>query len=349
LNLFYLIAKNNGRFAKSTGVEPLRQQRNGLTWRGVKVDNQGGSLRVDRATECQPFRSRRASVEWYAQSLSEASELIVRFLDGSKTLSERRVALNRESFEPILLPWPVDPFASELDLEIACSGPSPAFIACHFELNRRILFDRCKGRGVELGPGPNPHIRQGVETTVLYVEQRSPAEWLELYGDHYKVGFDPDLEPFYVVGDAHQVPAEPGSLDFVYSSHVFEHLVNPLGHLELWSSLLRRGGEVVMVIPDYIGSKDYLVEASSIEEILAEYDEGTFVPSMRHYQKYAIARGDPGKAAKLHESGSSIHMHYYGNDNMRQLLDYAVRAGLFRRFTILHSANAKDFHVILTR
>jgi hypothetical protein len=130
---------------------------------------------------------------------------------------------------------------------------------------------------------------------------------------------------------------------------VFEHLVNPLGHLEIWSSLLRKDGQVLMVIPDYIGSKDYLADPSSMEEILTEYGAGTFTPSRRHYQKYASTRGAPDTAQRLFDSGTSIHMHYYSNDNMQQLLDRSVRDGLFGSYTILHSPNAKDFHVILLK
>ena len=347
MNLLYLIVNKNARFAQSREVEKFRVDRNGLTWRGVKVGSDRGRIYLEKATECQPFKSRPASVGWYAQALGGETEVVVRFAIEGKTVTKRRLKVTRDSFEPIILPWPVEPITSPLDLEISCSGPSPAFIASHFDLDRKVLFDRCKGKGVELGPGPNPHIRPGPETEVFYVEQKSPDEWVSLYGQHYKMDFDPALAPFYVVGEAHRIPVAPESLDFIYSSHVFEHLVNPLGHLEIWSGLLRQGGEVLMVVPDYIGSKDFLVEASTLEEIGAEYREGRFEPSIEHYDKYARARGMSGKAQSLYDSKSSIHMHYYSNGNMRDLLQLAVDRGLFGKYTIIHSLNAKDFHVIL--
>ena len=349
MNLFYLIAKKNSRLSESAKAVTMRRQRGGLTWRGVQIDNEGGSIHIARATECQPFRSRQALIGWYAQSLGDSSDLGVRFKNGAEVVSERRITVAGDSFEPLVLPWPVEPTEAELDLEISCSGQSPAFLASHFELDRKALFNRCQGDGVELGPGPSPHIRLSNGRQVFYVEQKSPNEWAELYGDHYKVGFDPALVPFYVVGDAHQIPVEPGSLDFIYCSHVFEHLVNPLGHLEIWSSLLRGNGQVLMVIPDYIGSKDYLADPSTMAEILTEYGAGTFTPSLGHYHKYASARGAPDTAQKLFDSGSSIHMHYYSNDNMQQLLARSVKDGFFRSYTILHSPNAKDFHVILLK
>lgn len=349
MNLHYLIANKNERFSRSRKVTKSRVVRNGLTWRGVKIENGGGSLYIERATECRPFRTRPGIVEWYAKALEADTEVAIRLICEGKTVGKRRLSLSGGGFEPIVLPWPVEPVEGELDLEIYCSGTAPAFIASHFDLDRKLLFDRCKGKGAELGPGPNPHIRPSDETEIIYVEQKSPEEWVSLYGEHYRMAFDTALSPYYVVGEAHAIPAERGSLDFIYSSHVFEHLVNPLGHLEIWSGLLRKGGEVLMVIPDYIGSKDYLADPTGMEEILAEFSEGTFAPSFHHYERYADARSSPAKAKALFESNSSIHMHYYSNANMSELLQLAVERGYFEKFTIIHSANAKDFHVILTR
>ncbi|WP_341633754.1 class I SAM-dependent methyltransferase [Sphingomonas agri] len=349
MNLVYLIANHNERFARSRKVGKMRLEHNGLTWRGVKLDVDGGSIYVERATECQPFRSRAASIGWYAKGLHGDTEVAVRFLSNGKTVSKRRLKVHDRGFEPIVLPWPVDPVALPLDLEIYCSGPSPVFIASHFDLDRSLLFGRCKGRGVELGPGPNPHIHPSDETDVLYVEQKPAEEWVQLYGEHYKMKFDPALEPLYIVGEAHEIPVAPESLDFIYSSHVFEHLVNPIGHLERWSKLLRKGGEVMMVVPDYIGSKDYLADPTSMAEMMEEFRDGGFAPSFSHYERYGHARSSPDKAQKLFDSKSSIHMHYYTNDNMRELLEFSVSQGHFSKYTIIHSRNAKDFHVIASK
>lgn len=349
MNLVYLIANKNPRFAKSRSVVKSRVQRNNIVWRGVKVGNDKGRIYLENATECEPFRSRPGSIGWYAQSLGEPTEIITRFVANGKTASKRRITVTKDSFEPIVLPWPVDPITTSLDLEISCGGPAPAFIASHYNLDREVLHARCKGKGVELGPGPNPHIKPTPGTEIFYVEQKTPEEWAKLYGAHYQMGFDPELSPFYIVGEAHDIPVEPESLEFIYSSHVFEHLVNPLGHLEIWSSLLRKGGEVLMIVPDYIGSKDYLAHASTMDEIMAEHRRGSFKPDIAHYRKYADARQTPGKAQKLFDAKSSIHMHYYSNDNMRTLLEHVVKTGLFSSYTILHIDNAKDFHVILVK
>ena len=61
---------------------------------------------------------------------------------------------------------------------------------------------------------------------------------------------------------------EDGSLGFIFSSHVFEHLANPLGHLEHWYAKLRHGGLIVGIVPDVGGSKDYVFEPCSVTGLL---------------------------------------------------------------------------------
>jgi predicted SAM-dependent methyltransferase len=348
MNLYYLILKRNRRLKKSRDIGAANLKHNGRTWLGVQLEP-GGSIYLEGATDCQPFRSRCDSPGWFLSAVANEGEIRIRFRDGERVVSEAAAVTRRGSFEPVMLPWPREPLDRPLDLEIECTSASPVFVGCHFRLDRAPLIARCRGKGVELGPGPKPQVLPGEDTDVRYVEQKSPAEWIRLYGAHYDKEFDSALEPLYTIGDAHRVPAEPGTLDFVFSSHVFEHLVNPLGHLRLWSELLRNGGEVLMVVPDYIGSKDFLVDATRMHEIRTEYEAGVFEPSMRHYEKYARARSSPGKAQAWLDDKVSVHMHYYSNENMTELLECAVSEGWYSRFALLHSRNAKDFHVILTK
>lgn len=52
-------------------------------------------------------------------------------------------------------------------------------------------------------------------------------------------------------GDAQTLPGiQAGSLDFVHSSHCLEHLKNPEAALLRWWEVLRKGGRLVVVIPD---------------------------------------------------------------------------------------------------
>ena len=50
-------------------------------------------------------------------------------------------------------------------------------------------------------------------------------------------------------GDAGHIDIE-GSFDYVWSSHCLEHMYNPHKALRLWWSLVKRGGYLIIIVPD---------------------------------------------------------------------------------------------------
>jgi len=255
--------------------------------------------------------------------------------------------------EPVAvrIPWSLQSRPVPLDLIVrqAEGSINPAFIAVHYPLDRRPLVNLCRGKGVELGPGPRPQIFPGEGVDVSYVEQTHPDDWGRLYGGSSEVNFDPALSDRYVVGNANDVPAEARSLDFIFSSHVFEHLANPLGHLEHWSGLLKSGGKIVAVIPDYIGSKDFLMEPTSIAELESEYASNNFDVTDAHYEAYGRARGDAKFGEELRRKSLSIHVHFYTHDNTAAICEWAVRNLGYSSFSIIHADNHKDFYLVLNK
>lgn len=45
---------------------------------------------------------------------------------------------------------------------------------------------------------------------------------------------------------------EPESYDYVYSSHCLEHMTNEYGALRAWWGLVKPGGYLIVVVPDFI-------------------------------------------------------------------------------------------------
>jgi len=75
----------------------------------------------------------------------------------------------------------------------------------------------------------------------------------------------PGIKPFYVdkyqyfanekcladyYGEAITLPFRSNSLNYVASSHVFEHVANPIQAFAEWYRVLRPGGIIYMVVPD---------------------------------------------------------------------------------------------------
>jgi hypothetical protein len=69
--------------------------------------------------------------------------------------------------------------------------------------------------------------------------------------------------------------------DFVYASHVFEHLPNPVGWLEQVADVLEVGGKVSLVIPDKRFCFDVNRQATEIADLVDAYLSGRAHPSLR--------------------------------------------------------------------
>jgi SAM-dependent methyltransferase len=240
---------------------------------------------------------------------------------------------------------------SELDLviQVPLQKGAKLFFGIHRLLDRNELYARCKGQGVEVGPGPKPQILPDGRTRVKYVEQATPDQWQQLYGKDTKVPINPELWQHYVVGNADDIPALPGSLDFLFSSHVIEHLANPLGHLAYWANLLTPGGVVAAVVPDRSGCKDYVFQSSTIEELEAEYRQGTMTPTLAHYERWAAHRAPNIDPAEILKSGRSIHVHFYTPKSMTCILRKMHKELGFRKYLVKSEHNHKDFFVLLEK
>jgi len=238
---------------------------------------------------------------------------------------------------------------SDLVIQVPEKGGAPLFFGVHRLLKRRQLYSRCKGIGVEIGPGPKPQILPSAHTAVNYVEQATPEAWEKLYGKHRKLRIDSGLWRHYVVGNADAIPVAPQSLDFVFSSHVIEHLANPLGHLAYWATLLKASGVIAAVIPDHRCCKDYVFPASTMDELDAEYQLGSMSPSLSHYRRWARHRAQNTDPEEILNSGRSIHVHFYTPESMERILEKVHRQLGFQRFAVTREHNHKDFFVLLEK
>jgi ubiquinone/menaquinone biosynthesis C-methylase UbiE len=175
-----------------------------------------------------------------------------------------------------------------------------------------------------------------------------PAEkWAELYDRKGRYNSGTADFSRYIIGTAWELPVADQSIDFVFSSHVFEHLANPIGHLVQWQRKLRSKGKVIAVVPDARATKDYLMPPCSLDELLDEQARGITAPESRHYQRYGMARRSTRLAAASEAEKASIHVHFYVPDSMARLLRHCVQEHGFSDYSIVQSRNHKDFYFVL--
>lgn len=280
---------------------------------------------------------------------NNTASLIIGWSSGDDTvLTNQQEFVIDHKLTDITVPPTTD---SELDLvvHVPLQKGVKMFFGVHRLLDRKLLYTRCKGNGVEIGPGPKPQILPGIFTKVKYIEQSTPDQWCQLYGKDTKQPVDPDLWKHYEVGNADNISVAHKSLDFIFSSHVIEHLANPLGHLSYWSTLLKPGGIVAVVIPDRSGCKDYVFEPSTIEELEEEFRIGRMEPTLAHYQRWAKYRAPNTDPAEILKSGRSIHVHFYTPKSMYEILHKTYQKLGFRKYSVISEHNHKDFFILITK
>jgi SAM-dependent methyltransferase len=140
----------------------------------------------------------------------------------------------------------------------------------------------CKGNGIEIGRAAN----NDYELDCINVGLSIP-----LFEEHQvSLGFTPskiDIDAY-----ADDIPLESNTLDFIFSSHVIEHMANLYKSVQEWCRLLRVGGYLVTICPQP-NAIDGHRELTHWKEI--EHDK-----EMGHTPE-----------SKTKETGASLFGHYY--------------------------------------
>lgn len=89
---------------------------------------------------------------------------------------------------------------------------------------RKRDYDRyLQGIGIDIGCGPDPLVLEGRHIRTFDIED----------------------------GDAQSIESET-KYDFAYSSHCLEHMVSVEGALKAWAGIIKQGGYLYLVVPDYV-------------------------------------------------------------------------------------------------
>jgi len=156
----------------------------------------------------------------------------------------------------------------------------------------------CKGEGLEIGA--SSHNAFGLTTRNVDAHPGFPAfvdEQKRLAGR---------VAPVDIVAFAHDIPVASGSVDFVISSHVLEHVANPLAALIEWDRVVRCGGIVYMIVPHPDRT----------------FDKGKPITTLAHVivDAAVMRTEDPN-------SGPLGHEHVWRLPDLVAVIDWAVKKG----------------------
>jgi SAM-dependent methyltransferase len=214
-------------------------------------------------------------------------------------------------------------------------------------LGRRFLA----GEGIEIGALHSPFpVPAGAR--VRYLDRLSTEQLREEYPE---LG-DETFAEVEIVDDGERLHAlRDGSQDFVIASHVLEHTQDPIGALRRQLAVLRRGGALVLALPDRRTGIDERRAPTSLEHVLADQHDGGAGSRSRHYREWAELVDLPlgfvdaddvdAHAAQLERSQYSIHFHCW---TLEELLAQLPAFGLPATVAAARQ-NQHEFLLVLVR
>lgn len=218
---------------------------------------------------------------------------------------------------------------------------------------RRIAARHLAGEGIEVGALHSPFpLPAGVR--VRYVDRLTTpqlrAEYPELDGE--------ELVDVDVVDDGERLSTlEPGSQDFVISSHFLEHCEDPIGTLQAQLRVLRPGGVLLLAIPDRRAGIDREREPTPLEHLLRDHEDGPERSRSEHYLEWArlvdlplgnVAAERVGEhASELERRRYSIHFHCWTSDEFKAQLAEILPAIEPTASVVDERRNQHEFLVVL--
>jgi SAM-dependent methyltransferase len=222
----------------------------------------------------------------------------------------------------------------------------------------RMMLPFVRGKqGLEIG-GPSSAFERRFKPVPIYHHvasldncdfSRSTA-WTE-HTDLYN--FSPNKQPgkniFCDASDLSGIP--DNSYDFLLSSHNLEHFANPVKALYEWKRVVRRGGALIVLLPNYSRTFDHRRSPTTVDHMFADFENDTpetdlfHLPEILEKHDFTI---DPGTASvdEFHAraldnyNNRCLHHHVFNEHNSRGLL---ARSG----FEVLAVETALPNHIFL--
>jgi SAM-dependent methyltransferase len=362
MNLYDIVTRKDRALQAVQGaVRPIHRGKP-HAYMGARLDP-GSRIRLSSADEFTSLKTFPRDLGWRylipPDGPAEPSTVSITVREKGASEASRRIAalcssVSVPSESPPVAPlvsWPIwTGRAGGFDIDIENAGPAPVEIASGAAFNSRAaLTEVLKGTGIEVGPGANPFVMAGPDVDVKYLEALPVSEWLSNYDHGAKVQQDrQELWDRYIIGDAQQLDVcEDGALDFVFSSHVFEHFMNPIGVLKNWARRLKPGGAVACVIPDLRYCFDLRQPPSTMNDWLKEESASCWTLSRAKYEKWCKYTAPYNTPDNLIERNYSIHVHYYTPATMLPMVQLLLEQRVFSNYFFNTSPNNKDFGLVL--
>lgn len=130
----------------------------------------------------------------------------------------------------------------------------------------KLAHKYCVGNGIEIGAAShNPFNIEGCKFLACHDrEEFWRKNEISMCGEY--------ITPDYY-GTAEKIPLEDNCLDYIVSSHVIEHVPNPINAFLEWDRVLNKNGIIFMIFPKRDADKrDAIKEISSLESFIEQHN-----------------------------------------------------------------------------
>lgn len=198
------------------------------------------------------------------------------------------------------------------------------------ERRRRRYAELLTGKGLEIGALRNPMVLPRA-SEVLYSDVLLPDQIDALYPGGRHPDLISDSEHFEGVADE--------AFDFVVANHVLEHVTDPIGALIEWHRIVKRGGLLLVSLPDMRYTFDHTRTRTALAHL--EEDHHATLPAAEKNACHLLEWAEhveglvPGSRAfedwveEQKRGGFSVHNHVWVLEDVLELLAHVVdRYGL---------------------
>lgn len=194
---------------------------------------------------------------------------------------------------------------------------------------RNFVKDNLKGHILEIGALCQPYpINE--ETTIYYQDRLNTEDLKALTILDGNVIQDKIVE-VAIVSDAEIVPVPDNTYDALITSHIFEHLKNPIKALLEWVRVIKIGGYIYIVLPDKRFIFDKERDETAVLHMIYDYKNDVQEISIDHYidfyTKVDHLGGDIIEKEYLRQkeiAGANIHVHCFTYESMMELLQLNI-------------------------
>jgi SAM-dependent methyltransferase len=124
------------------------------------------------------------------------------------------------------------------------------------------------------------------------------------------------------------------SYDFLMSSHCLEHIANPILAVKEWKRVVKRGGIMMLFLPNKACNFDHRRVFTTFEHLLSDYEKGTPETDLTHLDEVLekhdysmdIHSGDPQKFRTRsldNFTNRCLHHHVFNLDLLKMIFDFA--------------------------